>query len=365
MLPLLKYSYPPLHFVLESKDEKQRIRDEIAKHYAKDQGISEAQAAQILEAQLLRQVDSTAAKAGGWDQKASNYLNNYKAAHVGETVGKDQWGNAVPLFGVGSQSQRNDSTIFSANPQTHTPPGGAGWRQVGDYFKGIGQGIADTVGHPIDTLVNTAKGLYQTVTDPKGTAEQMQAGARHVIEQAGEGNFKPAGQQVGEQVGTAAVTSAAGASVGKAIKPKVDVSAEGTSPIEAAKQANNFYRDGAQFESNIVKNRPLANLRLEYEQASRDLLTQANRMLAKGVPEEQVARWAVDRRNQLKDEYRGLTPPEKVPEMEARNFEKYQNPLGPTVEQLRAKNKSWQQIIEGAARPGGDDVDLSPPGFKK
>lgn len=346
-------------------DEKQRIRDEIAKRYAKDQGVSETQATQILEAQLLRQVDSTAAKAGGWDQQAANYLNSYKASHAGETVGKDQWGNPVPLFGVGSQSQRNDSTIFSANPQTHTPPAGANWGSVGDYFKGIGQGIANTVGHPIDTLVNAATGLYQTVTDPKGTAEQMQAGARHVIEQAGEGNFQPAGQQVGEQIGTAVITTAVGTAVGKAIKPKVDIPVEGASPTEAAKQANNFYRDGAQFESNIVRDRPLANLRLEYEQASRDLLTEAKKMQAAGVSDEQVARWAVDRRNQLKDEYRGLTPPEKVPEMEARNIEKYQNPLGPTVEQLRAKNKSWQQIIEGAARPGGDDVDLSPPGFKK
>jgi hypothetical protein len=90
-----------------------------------------------------------------------------------------------------------------------------------DGLKVVPPDAYDTVGHPIDTLVNTAKGLYQTVTDPKGTSEQMQAG---------EGNFKPAGQQVGEQVGTAAVTSAAGAAVGKAIKPKVDATKESTVP---------------------------------------------------------------------------------------------------------------------------------------
>ncbi len=82
-------------------------------------------------------------------------------------------------------------------------------------------------------------------------------------------------------------------------------------------------------------------------------------MLSKGMPEEQVARWAIDRRNQLKDEYRGLTPPEKVPEMEARNMRRYHNPLGPTVEYLRTSGKSWREIIEGAARPGGQDMDLS------
>ncbi|CBW74020.1 unnamed protein product [Mycetohabitans rhizoxinica HKI 454] len=62
-----------------------------------------------LAAQLLRQVDTTAASQGGWDQDASNYLNAYAAAHPGETIGKDQWGNAVPLFGTAAGYQRNDS----------------------------------------------------------------------------------------------------------------------------------------------------------------------------------------------------------------------------------------------------------------
>jgi hypothetical protein len=52
-----------------------------------------------------------------------------------------------------------------------------------------------------------------------------------------------------------------------------------------------------------------------------------------------------------------------IPGIAARNIEKYQNPLGPTVEQLRAKGKSWQEIIEGSARPGGLDLNLAPPGF--
>lgn len=124
-------------------------------------------------------------------------------------------------------------------------------------------------------------------------------------------------------------------------------------------------REGAQFESNIVGGVPKANLRLEYEQASRDLLTQAQRMQAAGMSEEQVARWAVDRRNQLKIEYRELTPPEMLMNIEARNMEKYRNPLGPSVDQLRSTGKSWQQIIEGAAKPGGQDLDLSPPSFNK
>ena len=135
------------------------------------------------------------------------------------------------------------------------------------------------------------------------------------------------------------------------------------SKADSTKIANNFYREGPQFESNIVGGIPKANLRLEYEQASRDLFTQAQRMQAAGMSEEQVARWAVDRRNQLKIEYRELTPPEMLSNVEARNIRLYGNPMGPSVDQLLAKGKTWQEIIQGAAKPRGQDLDFSPPGF--
>ncbi len=86
------------------------------------------EATDILAAQLLRQVDTTAASQDGWDQDASNYLNAYATAHPGEIVGKDQWDNAVPLFDTASGYQRNDSMIFSATPQTANPPPQLGLR---------------------------------------------------------------------------------------------------------------------------------------------------------------------------------------------------------------------------------------------
>jgi hypothetical protein len=52
-----------------------------------------------------------------------------------------------------------------------------------------------------------------------------------------------------------------------------------------------------------------------------------------------------------------------ITEYEALNIEKYKSPLGPTAEQLRADGKSWKQIIEGSAPPGGSDLNLAPPGF--
>jgi filamentous hemagglutinin len=132
---------------------------------------------------LLRQVDTAAASQGGWDQDASNYLNAYAAAHSGETIGKDQWGNAVPWFGTAAGYQRNDSTIFSANPQTTNPPLQLGLSAVGGYFAGLGQGLADTVSHPLDTLWGGIKGAYGLITDPQGTAQQMQEATRHVVTQ--------------------------------------------------------------------------------------------------------------------------------------------------------------------------------------
>lgn len=131
----------------------------------------------------------------------------------------------------------------------------------------------------------------------------------------------------------------------------------------AAVITNNFYRDGAMFETNIVAGRPVANLRLEYEQASHKLSSQAEILLSSGVSEENVARWAMNQRNVLKIEYRELTPAPMLKEIEVRNLEKYGNVLGPTAEQLRADGKTWADIIRSASRSGGRDLDFSPPGF--
>ncbi|WP_338862693.1 hemagglutinin repeat-containing protein [Mycetohabitans rhizoxinica] len=199
------------------KDERKRIEQDIAPAYAAAHaGMTVEEATDRLAAQLLRQVDTTAASQGGWDQDASNYLNAYAATHPGETIGKDQWDNAVPLFGTAAGYQRNDSTIFSANPQTTNPPPQLGLRAVGGYFAGMGQGLADTVSHPLDTLWGGIKGAYGLITDPQGTAQQMQGATRHVVTQAGEGNFGSAGQQVGRQVGSTVMGTAVGAGAGKA-----------------------------------------------------------------------------------------------------------------------------------------------------
>jgi len=125
--------------------EKEIIRKQMAKDYAsKHPGMSEDVAAQKIEDQLLRQIDAKAGAAGGWDQDASNAIAAYRATHPGETIGKDQWGNSVPLFGVAAGYQRQESTIFTSNPQTTNPPS-LGGQQIVDYLKGIVGGAADKI----------------------------------------------------------------------------------------------------------------------------------------------------------------------------------------------------------------------------
>ncbi|WP_323072116.1 hypothetical protein [Mycetohabitans endofungorum] len=81
----------------------------------------------------------------------------------------------------------------------------------------MGQGLADTIGHPVNTLWGGVKGAYGLITDLQGTAQQMQEAMRHVVTQAGDGNYAPAGRQIGQQVGEAVVGTVAGVGAGKAV----------------------------------------------------------------------------------------------------------------------------------------------------
>lgn len=72
-------------------------------------------------------------------------------------MGVAKWGNDVPLFGASAGYQRQDSTIFSDNPQMTTPPPSLGLGSVGDYFGNLLGAAAGTVG---DTLNAIAQSFY-------------------------------------------------------------------------------------------------------------------------------------------------------------------------------------------------------------
>lgn len=75
-----------------------------------------------------------------------------------------------------------------------------------------------------------------------------------------------------------------------------------------------------------------------------------------GNSPEHIARALHAERNALKVRFRELSPPDAVRRFEQRNIDRYGDPLGPSIEQLRGAGKSWEQIIESATRPGGRDL---------
>ena len=97
-------------------------------------------------------------------------------------------------------------------------------------------------------------------------------------------------------------------------------------------------------------------LRLEYEAAVRALGDKVPKMRAEGKSDEEIARALHGERRALGVKYKGLTPPAKLEEIYQRNLEKYGDKLGPTIEYLRDKGKTWEQIIDSATRPGGKDL---------
>ena len=94
------------------------------------------------------------------------------------------------------------------------------------------------------------------------------------------------------------------------------------------------------------------DVRTQYEYAVQALGRQAAQKLSSGESEEQVARWMVAQRNLLRHQFRGQTPREILQVLEAKSLERYGDPLGPSIEQLRGDGKSWARIISSAGRPG-------------
>lgn len=95
--------------------------------------------------------------------------------------------------------------------------------------------------------------------------------------------------------------------------------------------------------------------RAAYETAVRALAIEAERLLAEGLGERDVALEMVKRRNALKHEARREDDPTIVVLLEQRNLRKYGDPIGPGGDWLYEKYGSWRLVIEAACRP----ADLS------
>jgi hypothetical protein len=100
----------------------------------------------------------------------------------------------------------------------------------------------------------------------------------------------------------------------------------------------------------------MESLRDRYERAVRALAVKAKRMTRAGADVETVARAVHANRRALAENYKALTPEPLRSAIYNRTLSVYRNAAGPTIEYLRSQGKTWEQIIEGAVRPGPKGV---------
>jgi len=155
-------------------------------------------------------VDQATAANASYDpqavQEAQSFLHGYALSQGNPTIGHDQWGQPVPLFGVSAPYQRQDATIFGANPQTVNAPEALGMRQVVGWSVGWMKGMSGIL-NP-GNVASNIQSTVQMVTNPAGWLGEQQQGMGSVFFQAQQGNFEPAGQVEGAMAGNAALAVA-------------------------------------------------------------------------------------------------------------------------------------------------------------
>jgi RHS repeat-associated protein len=97
-------------------------------------------------------------------------------------------------------------------------------------------------------------------------------------------------------------------------------------------------------------------LRQAYEVEVKALASKAAQLKASGRSVEQIAIELHAERRALGVKYKDITPPEILQKILERNLSKYGDELGPSIDWLRKQGRSWEDIIEGASRPGGGDL---------
>lgn len=71
-----------------------------------------------------------------------------------------------------------------------------------------------------------------------------------------------------------------------------------------------------------------------------------------GVSAESIARAVYAERRKLGSRFKEQTPEPVRSQIYQRTLTVYGDPIGPTIEWLRAQGKGWDDIIDSAARPG-------------
>lgn len=142
------------------------------------------------------------------------------------------------------------------------------------------------------------------------------------------------------------------AAIGGANAPAL---AQATAPTQAA------HAQTAQTQEAVAqapRSAEIIALRRQYVEEVQMLAGKAEVMRLAGSSQEQIARALHAERRDLGVKYKNLTPAKELAEIYVRNEKKYGDKLGPTVEWLRERGKSWEDIIASASRTGGKDLGL-------
>lgn len=287
-----------------------------------------------------------------------------------------------------------------------------GWFEGGARWTGdkAAQGTRAVVGFSKDVVLGLGQllygaakvanpaGLIHTTLDAQILAEQIKLGnicleslkqaaaatgkelAKPVVDAWERGDHVEAVTRAGLEIGTlvvaigqvakaATATRAGRAGAGAAD----DVGGSGGAAAGAADDAARAARSGAADDaartstetkatdssgSNGVKIHETHPLRQAYIDEVTALRGEAEAMLKNGVDKEKVARVMHAKRRELGVKYKNLTPSDMLEKIYQKNMEKYGDKLGPTIDFLRSKGKSWDDIIESATRTGGKDLGL-------
>lgn len=93
-------------------------------------------------------------------------------------------------------------------------------------------------------------------------------------------------------------------------------------------------------------------LRSRYEAAVSGLRARVIAMRQAGAPAEEIAHAVHAERRSLTTHFKQQTPEPVRSLISRRTLAVYGDPIGPTIEHLRARGRSWDDIIDSATRPG-------------
>ncbi|TCR65522.1 cell wall-binding protein [Bosea sp. BK604] len=96
----------------------------------------------------------------------------------------------------------------------------------------------------------------------------------------------------------------------------------------------------------------MEDLRERYERAVLALRDRAAEMHRSGASAETVARALHEERRRLAGIFKEMTPEPLRSRIIERTIRVYGDALGPTIDFLRARGKTWEEIADGATRPG-------------